>query len=237
MSIHFYPADHRGHTQIDRLDSYHSFSFWEWYDPAQMWFGALRVLNDDTIQWGSGFPPHPHRDMEIMSIPLTGGLMHQDSMWHRTTITPDMIQVMSAGTGLAHAEYNAYQDQETSFLQIRIQPRSRGVSPRHDEKLIELTDNQLSLLVHPDASTSPSGGLSIHQDARIYRGKRNKSDTVTYTLQDPAHGVYVFVIAWSVSMDGMTAGPRDAMTIQDQDTIVLDIQAGADVLLMEVPMK
>jgi hypothetical protein len=90
-------------------------------------------------------------------------------MGHRTTITPDMIQVMSAGTGLAHAEYNAYQDQVTSFLQIRIQPHSRGVTPRHDEKRIELPDNQLSLLVHPDTSTSPSGGLSIHQDAYIWR--------------------------------------------------------------------
>lgn len=202
-----------------------------------MGFGPLRVINDDVIAGWSGFPPHPHRDMEIISIPLSGWLMHEDSLGNKTTIWPDMVQVMSAGSGIAHAEYNAYSDQETAFLQIWIEPDTRGVTPRHIEQHMNYQDGWLTLIASPDAR---DGSVMIHQDVNLYRVQSSQQHMIDYEVQR-WRGIYLFVISGSLktTIDGQSQllGERDALSLTDVSQMSMMLEAGSDVLLFDMKME
>lgn len=231
----FYPTSHRWCTRAWRLESAHSFSFGEYYNPDQMGFWPLRVINDDIIAGGAWFPPHPHRDMEIISIPLTGWLMHEDSLWNKEIITPDMIQVMSAGSGVAHSEYNASPDQAAAFLQIWIQPHTRGVIPRHEEKTIDYIPNALTLLVSPDAHDN---SISIYQDALLYRGKYTDNIPLSYTIQE-GRGLYLFVISGNITIENdtdYTLDTRDALSLTWMGEITITPSVWSDFLLFDLKM-
>lgn len=231
LMITYYPASERGKTQIWRLESYHSFSFGEYYDPQKMYFWPLRVINDDSIEGGNGFPPHPHRDMEIISIPLEGWLMHEDSMGTKTIISPQMIQVMSAGTGLHHAEYNAYPDVKTKFLQIWIEPQKRGVEPRHEEKSFPQIFDTFQLLISPDARQK---SIMIHQDAYISRLRTDKIENFTYTFQGTSKRIYAFVIEWTVQIWDQTLRKRDALSMTDVEDLIINMKEKSDLLIFEI---
>ena len=230
-----YPALQRWRTRAWRLESAHSFSFGDYYNPDQMWFGPLRVINDDIIAGGSWFPAHPHRDMEIISIPLTWWLLHEDNLWNKKIITPDMIQVMSAGSGVTHSEYNASPDQAAAFLQIWIQPHTRSVSPRHEEKTIAYIPNSLTLLVSPDAR---DGSISIAQDALLYRWQYTDTTLFNYTIQE-GRGLYLFVISGTVNIQTDTSyllDRRDALSLTWIGEILITPSVWSDFLLFDMKM-
>lgn len=220
----------RGETRISRLQSFHSFSFGEYYDPTKIGFGPLRVLNDDTILGGTWFHPHQHRDMEIISIPLKGGLVHQDSLWNDITISPEMIQVMSAGSGIVHAEYNAHQDQETDFLQIWIQPNQMQVPPRHVETKIEYLPNDLTLLAGPNETDQ----IQLYQEAYLFRWRYTQEDELSYTSKYKDGLLYVFVIEGSIEINWEKLGKRDAIAIEKEQAISLKIGSNSDFLLFDM---
>jgi quercetin 2,3-dioxygenase len=224
-------------TQAWWLQSVHSFSFGQYYDPDRMGFGPLRVINDDVIAGWSGFPPHPHRDMEIISIPLSGWLMHEDSLGNKTTIWPDMVQVMSAGSGIAHAEYNAYSDQSTTFLQIWIEPHTRGVAPRHVEQVINYHDGKPIVIASPDAH---DGSIMIHQDLTLSRVRSSHSMIISQELEQ-WRGIYLFVISGSLTttIDGQSQllEARDALSLVWSTHYELELSSDSDVLLFDMKME
>ncbi|GAB2825675.1 pirin family protein [Ferruginibacter profundus] len=230
-------ADSRGHANHGWLDSHHTFSFANYYNPERMHFGVLRVLNDDRVDPGMGFGRHPHDNMEIISIPLEGDLEHKDSMGNVAIIKHGDIQVMSAGTGIFHSEYNKNKDQEAKFLQIWLFPKTKNVTPRYDQMTLDVNDrhNRLQQILSPDKNDA---GVWINQDAWFHIGKFDKDFTTTYTLKNPANGVYAFIIKGDITIAGIALHQRDGLGIWDADKISL--QAGsqdAEVLLMEVPMS
>lgn len=233
----FHPATGRGHANHGWLDAHHSFSFASWYDPGRIQFGALRVLNDDIIAGGMGFGTHPHDNMEIITIILDGVLAHKDSMGHEQTIVPGEVQVMSAGTGIYHSEYNHQPDKAVNVLQTWIFPSKRDVEPRYDQRTFATEDrlNKLQTLVSP--MDKNDDGLKIHQDAWIYRTSLEEGNLVTHNLHSARHGVYVFVIEGSVTTGTQTLGKRDAMGISDAESFELKANAQSDVLIFEVPMR
>ncbi len=229
-------ADSRGHANHGWLDSHHTFSFANYYNPERMHFGVLRVLNDDIVASGRGFGTHPHDNMEIISIPLSGDLEHKDSMGNTTVIKQGDIQVMSAGTGIQHSEFNKNKDQDVRFLQIWLFPNKRSVTPRYDQISLdtEKMKNNLLQVLSPSADDE---GVWIHQDAWFHIGQLDKGFKTEYTLKNKdKNGVYAFVIDGAVSIDGQALGRRDGLGIWN--TAKLDIVADADarLLLMEVPM-
>ena len=229
-------ADSRGHANHGWLDSHHTFSFANYYNPERMHFGVLRVLNDDIVASGRGFGTHPHDNMEIISIPLSGDLEHKDSMGNTTVIKQGDIQVMSAGTGIQHSEFNKNKDQDVRFLQIWLFPNKRSVTPRYDQISLdtEKMKNNLLQVLSPNADDE---GVWIHQDAWFHIGQMDKGFKTEYTLKNKdKNGVYAFVIDGAVSIDGQALGRRDGLGIWN--TAKLDIVADADarLLLMEVPM-
>lgn len=223
-------AQERGSTRISWLKSFHSFSFGEYYDPSKMGFGPLRVLNDDNILGGTGFHPHQHSNMEIISIPLKGGLLHQDSLGNNIKITPDMIQVMSAGTGIVHAEYNAYQDQDTDFLQIWIEPNQMQVPPRHVETKVDYLPNDLTLLAGPNETDK----IQLYQETYLFRGQYDQEQEISYKSKYENGLLYLFVINGSVEINGEKLEKRDAIAIEEEDLINLKIAANSDFLLFDM---
>lgn len=218
-------------------ESYHTFSFAGYYDPSRMNFGALRVLNDDQVQGGMGFGKHPHDNMEIISIPLEGDLEHQDSMGNTTVIRKGDIQVMSAGTGIYHSEYNKNANQEVKFLQIWIFPNKKNVTPRYDQISLKPEDrkNKLQQVLSPSPDDE---GVWIHQNAWFHLGQFDQEQTCDYSFKQSGNGVYAFVLNGSFQLDGQTLGKRDAMGIWDTSSITLQaLEEGAEILLMEVPMN
>ncbi|MDN3581430.1 pirin family protein [Mucilaginibacter flavus] len=229
-------AETRGHANHGWLNSYHSFSFGSYYNPERMNFGALRVLNDDTVDAGMGFGKHPHDNMEIISIPLEGNLEHADSMDNVAVIKNGDIQAMSAGTGIYHSEYNQDKDKRVKFLQIWLYPNKRNVTPRYDQITLNLADrhNKLQQVLSPSADDA---GVMIHQDAWFNLGKFDAGVSTSYTIQKPGNGVYVFVLSGEVQVNNQTLQTRDALGIWDTEGFDITATTDAEFLLMDVPMN
>ena len=226
----------RGHADHGWLNSHHTFSFANYYDPERMHFGVLRVLNDDTVAPGMGFGTHPHDNMEIISIPLEGDLEHKDSMGNTAVIRNGDVQVMSAGTGIRHSEYNRNKEQLVKFLQIWVFPNKRDVQPRYDQITLEAAKrhNNLQQILSPNPEDE---GVWIHQNAWFHLGTFDKGFTTTYDLKDKRNGVYVFVLSGDITVNGTDLNQRDGLGVQDASSLSLKADSqGAEMLLMEVPM-
>lgn len=235
MKTVLHKANTRGHANHGWLDSHHSFSFANYYNPERMNFGVLRVLNDDVVAEGRGFGTHPHDNMEIISIPLEGDLEHKDSMGNTTVIKQGDVQVMSAGTGVFHSEYNKNADQAVKFLQIWMFPREKNVNPRYDQITLETGNlkNQLHQVLSPNQDDA---GVWAHQDAWFQMGEFEQGHESTYALQSKRNGVYVFVLKGEVSIEGQTLNERDGFGIWDTEAIRITANSDAKLLLMDVPM-
>lgn len=236
MKTIYHAADSRGHADHGWLKSKHTFSFANYYNPERMGFGALRVLNDDYVIGGQGFGKHPHRDMEIISIPLSGKLRHGDDMGNQGIIEAGEIQVMSAGTGITHSEMNGDAKDPVKFLQIWVIPHTKNVKPRYQQ--LPLADmiqpNEFNQVLSPNPDDA---GVRIHQNAWFSLGDFDQGITKTYPLNDSSNGVYVFVISGQVTIHGQTLTHRDGMGIWDSTEITMMADKDARVLIMEVPMQ
>lgn len=229
-------AESRGVANHGWLHSHHTFSFGSYHNPERMNFGVLRVLNDDIVDAGMGFGSHPHSNMEIISIPLEGDLEHKDSMGNSTVIKNGDIQVMSAGTGISHSEYNKNKDKKVKFLQIWVFPNKNGVTPRYDQITLNKADryNKLQQILSPNANDE---GVWIHQNAWFHMGKMDKNVSVPYFLKDSANGVYAFILEGEFTISGQTLHKRDGFGIWDVDFLEITANSqNAEILLMEVPM-
>lgn len=236
MNTVIHKAATRGNANHGWLNSYHTFSFANYRNAERMNFGVLRVLNDDTVAPGQGFGRHPHDNMEIISIPLAGDLEHQDSMGNTTVIKEGDIQVMSAGTGVFHSEYNKNAGKEVKFLQIWLFPNKRNVEPRYDQ--ISLADNlKMNTLQQILSPNQKDQGVWIHQNAWFSMGVFNQITTVNYKLNDNNNGVYVFVLNGDVTVAGQPLNARDGMGIWNEKEFEITAQPNAKLLLMEVPME
>mgnify|MGYP000990083202 CR=1 FL=1 len=230
-------SETRGRANHGWLDTRHTFSFADYHDPERMRFGVLRVLNDDIVSPGMGFGKHPHDNMEIISIPLEGDLEHKDSMGNVTVINHGDIQVMSAGTGIYHSEYNKNKDKPVKFLQIWIFPDKKDVTPRYDQITLNTNDrlNRLQQVVSPNPDDE---GVWIYQNAWFHLGKFDNGVASEYEIKRKGNGVYAFVIKGSFSIEGITLNERDGMGIWETNNISFVAQSqDAEVLLMDVPMK
>lgn len=229
-------ADKRGTANHGWLNSRFSFSFANYFDPEKIHFGALRVINDDIILGGTGFGSHPHNNMEIISIPLEGGLAHKDSMGNSSVIKAGEIQVMSAGTGIEHSEYNASTTNEGKFLQIWIFPNKKDVIPRYDQLQIEAShiNNKFGQILSP---YSDDDGVWVHQDAWFHIGDFTEVKELTYKLKNANNGVYAFLIEGEVEIFGETLSKRDALGVWEVDNLPVKVQANAKLLLIEIPMN
>jgi redox-sensitive bicupin YhaK (pirin superfamily) len=230
-------AGDRGHADHGWLSSYHTFSFAGYYNPQNMNFGALRVLNDDSVSGGRGFGDHPHDNMEIISIPLDGDLEHEDSMGNKAIIRKGDIQAMSAGTGIYHSEKNAHANEVVKFLQIWIYPNQKNVQPRYDQITLDLNDrhNRLQQILSPNADDE---GVWIHQNAWFHIGKFDAGASTGYTLKDSQNnGVYAFVLSGDLTIDNQQLNTRDGFGLWGTNEFTLTANTDAEVLLMEVPMK
>lgn len=229
-------ADTRGDADHGWLHSRHTFSFANYYDPSRMHFGALRVLNDDYVAPGMGFGTHPHDNMEIISIPLEGDLEHKDSMGNVAVIKHGDIQVMSAGTGIRHSEYNKNDDQPVKFLQIWVFPNKRNVTPRYDQITLNTEDrkNRFQQIVSPNQDDD---GVWIHQNAWFHMADLDKGTSLDYTIKSRGNGLYVFVLSGDVAVDGQELNSRDGFGIWDVDTVNFNATENTSLLLMEVPMN
>ncbi len=227
-------ADSRGHSLYSWLNSYHTFSFDEYYNPKRMNFGALRVLNDDTVAPGAGFGKHPHKNMEIVSIPLYGYLRHGDSEDNDRTITVGDIQTMSAGTGIYHSEMNGSSEQEVKFLQIWIIPDAQNLKPSYKDYDIRplLEKNKLNLIISPDGETP----ASLHQQTWFYMGEIEENRLLKHTFHGTDFGVYIFVIEGEIRIDDTVLFTRDGIGITDIDMIEIETLQHSRLLLMEVPI-
>jgi redox-sensitive bicupin YhaK (pirin superfamily) len=226
----------RGHANHGWLDSHHTFSFANYYNPERMHFGMLRVLNDDRVTGGMGFGRHPHDNMEIISIPLEGDLEHKDSMGNTAVIRQGDVQVMSAGTGIFHSEKNKNADQEVKFLQIWMFPNKKNVEPRYDQ--ITLDPGKLKNQLHQVLSPNPNDeGVWVHQNAWFHMGEMEKGKQLSYKLKAQENGVYTFILEGDVTVNGQTLNKRDGFGVWDTDKIELTADSHAKVLLMEVPMN
>lgn len=230
-------AQTRGFANHGWLKSYHTFSFANYYNPARMNFGVLRVLNDDHVAAGRGFGTHPHDNMEIISIPLEGDLEHKDSMNNVAVIQHGDIQVMSAGTGVYHSEYNRNKDQDTKFLQIWMFPNKKNVTPRYDQMAMNLEDrhNKLQQILSPDPTDA---GVWVHQDAWFHIGTFDEGVSTHYQIKKEGNGVYAFVLKGSFSLDGQPLETRDGYGIWNTEGFELKaLSPDAEILLMDVPME
>ncbi len=230
--IKVHKAAARGETQIDWLQSWHSFSFGDYYDPAQMGFRSLRVINEDIVAPGSGFPMHGHRDMEIVTYILSGGLSHRDSMGNGSTIRPGDVQRMSAGTGVRHSEYNASPTEPVHLLQIWLLPARRGMLPSYEEKHIAPADtaNVLALVAAPPGA---GGAVAIHQDARIYAAQW-KAGTAAAQPVAAQRGAWIQVARGSVSVNETKLDAGDGAAIENVDTLALKADSDCEFLLFDL---
>ena len=228
-------ADTRGHADHGWLNAYHSFSFASWYNPDRVQFGALRVLNDDTIAAGMGFGAHPHDNMEIITIPLEGDLAHKDSMGNQATIKTGDVQVMSAGTGIQHSEFNPNADLRTKLFQIWLFPKMRNVEPRYQQITYDTAEqkNNFAQILSPNPDDA---GVWIHQDAWFHLSDFEAGFSKTYELKQEGNGLYVFVISGTITVDGQEIETRDGLGITDFKTLDIKATTDAKFLLMEVPM-
>lgn len=227
-------SDTRGRSLYNWLDSRHTFSFDQYYDPDRVNFGALRVLNDDRVEGGEGFGPHPHRNMEIISIPLKGQLQHGDSQKNSRVITKGEIQTMSAGSGIYHSEMNYSKTEPVEFLQIWVMPRENNIPPKYKDYDIRplLKKNELTPIVAPDGSAP----AKMEQDTWFSMGEFETGETIQYEMHQKGMGVYIFVIEGEVKVDGEILSRRDGMGVYNTNKFEIEIMRDSEVLLMEVPM-
>ena len=223
----------RGHTNQGWLDSYHTFSFAEYYDPAHRGFSVLRVINEDRVQPGQGFGTHGHRDMEIISYVLEGALEHQDSLGNGSVIRPGDVQRMSAGTGVNHSEFNTSQSELVHFLQIWIEPDRRGIQPSYEQNYFADAEKtgRLCLVAAPDGR---DGSLTIHQDALLYATRLNRDDRVRYPLVPRRHA-YLQVVRGIVLVNGQQLQAGDGAKVVDEAELTLTTPAQGEALLFDLP--
>jgi quercetin 2,3-dioxygenase len=237
MKTIFFSNTDRGHANHGWLNSYHTFSFAGYHNPSKMNFGALRVLNDDTVNGGMGFSKHPHDNMEIVSIPLEGGLEHQDSMGNKTLIKKGEVQIMSAGTGVFHSEKNESGKAPVKFLQIWVFPDKKNIEPRYDQKIFDLAarKNKFQTVVSPLGTSDE--GVKINQNAWFSLVDLENGNALTYNLKDKNNGVYVFVLEGELEIDGQKLSKRDGLGITETEFVTIKSSQDAEVLLMEIPMS
>lgn len=235
MKTIYHSADKRGHVNFGWLDSHHSFSFGHYHDAEKMNFGVLRVLNDDVITGGSAFGTHPHDNMEIVSIPLTGALEHKDSTGTQSVINQNDVQIMSAGSGLSHSEYNHFADKTTNFLQVWVMPKKRNIEPRYDQKTFNPADriNQIQTVVAPDNEKA----VWINQDAWFSLSNLMEGKTIDYSVKKKGNGVYVFVLEGNVIIQEQDLTKRDALEIWEIENVAIKAGVDSEILIIEVPMK
>ena len=228
-------ADSRGHADHGWLNAHHSFSFANYYNPERIRFGTLRVLNDDIVQPGEGFGTHPHDNMEIVTIPLQGELAHKDSTGNKEVIRPNEVQIMSAGSGLTHSEFNNSKTEEINLLQIWVFPKEKNIKPRYDQKVFNPADriNKIMTVVSP----SDKNALWINQDAYFFFFFLEKDKAVTYQIKSKGNGLYVFLIEGKIEIGGETLDKRDAIGLEQIDGIEIKAVETSEVLLIEVPMN
>ena len=226
----------RGDADHGWLHSRHTFSFADYYDPDRVHFGMLRVLNDDFVAAGQGFGTHPHDNMEIISIPLEGDLEHKDSMGNVSVIKRGDVQVMSAGTGITHSEYNRNKDKPVKFLQIWVIPNLRNVEPRYDQITLNVSDrhNKLQQILSPNPDDA---GVWIYQKAWFHLGQFDKGFSSDYVLKEKGNGVYAFILSGDVTINNQELNSRDGFGIWDVDKLSIEANTDAELLLMEVPMS
>ncbi len=235
MKTIYHPADQRGSADFGWLKAKQSFSFGRWYDPEKVHFGALRVLNDDRIQGGQGFGTHPHDNMEIVTIPLQGALAHKDSTGGNGIINAGDVQIMSAGTGVTHSEFNASKTEEAQLLQVWIFPKLENIKPRYDQQNFGETRQQNSwqILVSPDEN---DGGMWINQDAVFSMADIDAGKTLSYKKKFADNGVYFFLIEGSVKINDQQVEKRDALGVWDTADILVTTGSEAKILAIEIPM-
>ncbi|MDP4268593.1 MAG: pirin family protein [Bacteroidota bacterium] len=230
-------ANSRGHANHGWLETYHTFSFAGYYDPERIHFGALRVINDDYIAPGMGFGTHPHDNMEIITIPLEGDLEHRDSMGNTSVIYHGDVQVMSAGTGIQHSEYNANRSKGLKLFQIWVFPNKKNVTPRYQQISLNVADrrNKLQQILSPNTDDE---GVWIHQNAWFHLGEFDKDFSLDYHVKTKGNGVYALIVKGTIEIDGKVLDGRDGLGIYDIDQISMKaLSQDAEILLMEVPMK
>jgi len=229
-------AETRGKADHGWLNSHHTFSFASYHNPERVRFGLLRVLNDDIVQAGEGFGTHPHDNMEIISIPLSGALAHKDSTGNEHVINTGDVQIMSAGSGLYHSEYNASKKEAVNFLQIWVFPKERDIEPRYDQRSYDPDDrkNKFQLVVSPEKESS---SLWINQDSYFSLTDLEKGTSIEYKLHNPANGIYLFLIEGSIRAGDIQLNKRDGLGIEDTSSINLTAAENSQLLLIEVPMK
>jgi redox-sensitive bicupin YhaK (pirin superfamily) len=235
MRTVFHPANERGHNDIGWLKANFSFSFGPFFDQNRTNFGALRVLNDDFIARGNGFGSHPHDNMEITTIVLEGALEHQDSMGNKGIIKAGDVQVMSAGTGVVHSEYNPSETEDTLSLQIWIFPKVRNIQPRYDQKNFgdKFVQNEFTTLISPVKSDNT---LWLNQDTTFSQGSFDAGQQISYTIKTPGNGAYVFVIEGDINIDGQDLNKRDALGVYETDAFTIQTNSESRILIIEVPM-
>ena len=236
MKTTLHKANTRGHANHGWLDSYHTFSFAGYYEPSRVHFGLLRVLNDDIVKGGMGFGQHPHDNMEIISIPLSGALEHRDNTGGHAIIRSGEVQIMSAGSGIAHSEKNASAKDEVNFLQIWVFPKERNIQPRYDQKVFEKSNriNRFQTVVAPDQK---DGALWINQDAWFTLTSLTPGTSVDYVVHKEGNGVYAFVIDGELTVGDQALSRRDGLGIQDAARFQLQAKQATELLLIEVPMN
>jgi redox-sensitive bicupin YhaK (pirin superfamily) len=235
MKTTLYPAKTRGQADYGWLKANYSFSFANYYDPERVQFGALRVLNDDSIDGGRGFDMHHHKNMEIVTIPLSGGLKHKDNIGNSSVIKAGEVQVMSAGSGIMHSEFNASETELAQILQIWVIPNKVNVTPRYEQKIIDVSKakNNLHQILSPEPTDD---GVWIYQDAWFYLSEPDAGITLDYILKNKNSGVYLFVIEGEIELGGETLGKRDAIGIRHADKFSYKALRQSKLLIMEIPV-
>lgn len=236
MKTILHKSNERGHANHGWLNAYHSFSFANWYHPEKVQFGALRVLNDDTIAAGMGFGTHPHDNMEIITIPLEGDLAHKDSMGNASTIKSGDIQVMSAGTGTQHSEFNPNHNQQTKLFQIWLFPKYRNVVPRYQQITLDATlqKNEFAQILSPNPDDA---GVWIHQDAWFYLSDFDNGFSKKLEIKKEGNGFYIMNIEGIIEINGEKLEKRDALGIWETNEIEIKANSNAKFLIMEIPME
>lgn len=232
----YIPGSSRGHIKHSWLDTYHTFSFGDYYEPARVHFGALRVLNEDTVAPGKGFGTHPHDNMEIITIPLRGALAHKDSMGSEETLGEGEVQVMTAGTGLTHSEYNASKIDPVHLLQIWVFPNKRELTPRYAQKSFSKSErkNTWQSIVAP---TEKNGALMIHQNAFFYLGDFEGGLVEKYQINSAENGGFIMCLRGSIEVEGVLLKEKDACGFSEKSVYEIKMIEKSEVLLIEVPME
>lgn len=235
MKKRLHLREERGHANFGWLDSWHSFSFGHYFNPKKMGFGKLRVLNDDTVAPESGFGTHPHENMEIISIPLEGKISHKDSSGGTGTVESGEIQVMSAGTGVTHSEYNLSQNEKLKFLQIWILPKKLNIKPRYEQRKFLKEDfrNRIRTVVFPDSFQNE---LSINQDAYVSIADMEDAGEITYSSYSAENGVFLFIISGKAEIDGLNLREKDAAELSEEEKYTVKAEADTKLLFLEIPI-